>query len=151
MSNTHTFLLPSHTNLGGPLHPDRTDKTVFKTSLKSYSSSIMEGSEMLMCCAFPYIALPWLGPCATSQTVNLNILILIYCQLRIGGVTRYIIKLYHCQWCTLLIPRRLLAIKLALCLCLWVKHWESDVVLCGVSAVFSSVLNHLFCAVCLED
>lgn len=50
MSNTHTytFLLSSHTTLGGPLHQDRTDKTVVKTSLKPCSCSITEGSEMLI-------------------------------------------------------------------------------------------------------
>lgn len=89
MSNTHTFLLSLHTTLGGPLHPDRTDKTVLKTSLKPYSCSIMEGSEM--CCAFPYTALPWLCPSATSQTVNLNILV-IYCQLCISAVTHAILS-----------------------------------------------------------
>lgn len=68
-----------------------------------------------------------------------------------------IIKLYHCTqgnygfffW-SASCPEKTVGNET--CMCLWKRHRESHVVLCCVSAVSSSILNHhFFCAVCLED
>lgn len=114
-THTYTFLLSSHTTLGGPLHQDRTDKTVVKTSLKPCSCSITEGSEMLIVLCvwtcFHTVSHHDFVYCPSAAFTDGKLVI--YCQQFISAVTQAILSnctqgnvWFSCQWCTLLIPRR---------------------------------------------